>query len=442
MSSIKLSKLGNFIEKVSIKAAAFENYEKLQVFGVSNIEGITITLHNKSKDISKYQFIDEGCFAYNPYRINVGSIGLTPKKQKGLVSPAYVVFRTKPEKLIPEMLLDFLKSGEGLFQINKYARGTVRKALRYDDLCKIEIPDIPIEKQITGQKKKKAVRRNLLPLQNEITHQQTLLKKLHQSILQDAISGKLTKKWRKENPDVEPASELLKRIKEEKERMVKEKKIKKQKPLPPIKEDEIPFELPKGWVWCRLGEICDFITKGTTPKAHDFMPNGEIPFLKVYNIVNQTINFEYRPQYISKDVNVKFSRSQVYSGDVLMNIVGPPLGKVAIVPNSYEVWNINQALAVFRPVISGINKFLYYYLCEGAVIYKIVTLGVVGQDNISLQQSREMVFALPAIYEIPVINKKIEDCFAFCEKLEKQIDKSYNCANSLQEAVLKEAFDG
>jgi type I restriction enzyme S subunit len=326
--------------------------------------------------------------------------------------------------------------------VAKTKSGTSKESINQKNIKAYKLPYFDLKQQNFWIGKLVHTKEELSNLSTETTHQQTLLKKLRQSILQDAISGKLTKKWRKENPDVEPASELLKRIKEEKERLVKEKIIKKQKPLPPITENEIPFELPKGWVWCRLGEICDFITKGTTPKAHDLMPNGEIPFLKVYNIVNQTINFEYRPQYISKEVNEKFSRSHVYSGDVLMNIVGPPLGKVAIVPNSYEVWNINQALAVFRPVISGINKFLYYYLCEGAVIYKIVTLGVVGQDNISLQQSREIVFALPAIYEIPVINKKIEDCFAFCEKLEKQIDKSYNCANSLQQAVLKEAFEG
>ncbi len=99
MNSSKLARLGDFIEKVSIKATSLKNYEKLQVLGVSNKEGITVTSHGMSEDTSKYQFIDEYYFTYNPYRINVGSIGLTSKGEKGLVSPAYVVFRTKPIKV-------------------------------------------------------------------------------------------------------------------------------------------------------------------------------------------------------------------------------------------------------------------------------------------------------------------------------------------------------
>ena len=279
-------------------------------------------------------------------------------------------------------------------------------------------------------------------LTSEIDYQQSLLRKLRQSILQDAISGKLTEKWREENPDVESVTELLARIKTEKDRLVKEKKIKKPKPLPPITEDEIPFELPEGWGWCRLGEICVFITKGTTPKTNELKPHGDIPYLKVYNIINQKIDFHYRPQYISQEINdTILARSKVYPNDVLMNIVGPPLGKVALVPDTYKIWNINQALAIFRPVVSGINHFLYYFLCEGSEINKITTLGVVGQDNISLQQSREMIFPLPPQQEADTIVSKVEKLFTYCDELEQQICKSQQDSELLMQAVLKEAFE-
>jgi len=69
----------------------------------------------------------------------------------------------------------------------------------------------------------------------------------------EIIQGKLTAEWREQNPNTEPAAELLKRIKAEREKIVKEKKVKKEKLLPPITENEIPFELPEGWGWCRLG---------------------------------------------------------------------------------------------------------------------------------------------------------------------------------------------
>lgn len=103
---------------------------------------------------------------------------------------------------------------------------------------------------------------------------------LKQSILQEAIQGKLTGAWRKQNPDVEPASELLKRIKAEKAQLIKDKKIRKEKPLPPITEDEIPFELPEDWVWCRLGEIFQTTSGGTPNRSNSKYWNGSITWYK------------------------------------------------------------------------------------------------------------------------------------------------------------------
>ena len=92
-------------------------------------------------------------------------------------------------------------------------------------------------------------------LDKELDQQQTYLQLLRQTILQEAVQGKLTK----QDPTDEPATELLKRIKAEKEKLIKAGKLKKEKELPPITEDEIPFELPEGWGWCRLEEVtkCD-----------------------------------------------------------------------------------------------------------------------------------------------------------------------------------------
>ncbi len=92
---------------------------------------------------------------------------------------------------------------------------------------------------------------NSLEISTELTHQLTLVKKLRQQLLQDAVQGKLVEQNKKD----EPASELLKKIKAEKEKLIAEKKLKKEKELPPIKPEEIPFEIPENWVWCRLGEV-------------------------------------------------------------------------------------------------------------------------------------------------------------------------------------------
>ncbi len=236
-------------------------------------------------------------------------------------------------------------------------------------------------------------------------------------------------------------SELLKCIQAEKAQLIKDKKIRKQKPLSPISEDEKPFALPEGWVWCRLGELCDFITKGTTPPASELLKNGEIPYLKVYNIVNQKIDFHYKLQYIRRHVHENLlARSRVYPNDVLMNIVGPPLGKVAIVPHDFQEWNINQAIAIFRSIEPKLYKYIYLFLIEGAPIRAVELKGVVGQDNISLTQSRELLMAMPPLPEQKAIVAKVEKLLVVCDQLERQITNNQTHANALMQAVLKEAF--
>jgi type I restriction enzyme S subunit len=174
-------RLKELIEKSHIKCRDFDGDGDLEAFGVSNTDGITRTAHRKSDDLGDYLVIEPGSFAYNPYRINVGSIGLTPEGQTGVVSPAYIVFRTK-DKLIPEVLLDFLKSAEGLRQINKLARGAVRKALRFEDLCEIDFPAISYGRQLEILKHKEGFNQQHGQLLAEITHQESLLAKLKQAI--------------------------------------------------------------------------------------------------------------------------------------------------------------------------------------------------------------------------------------------------------------------
>jgi type I restriction enzyme S subunit len=280
----------------------------------------------------------------------------------------------------------------------------------------------------------------------ELFNQKKYIYQLKQAILQEAISGQLTAEWRKQNPiqkgnpDTDAAA-LLTKIKAEKQQLIADGKLKKEKPLPEISPDEIPFSLPDSWVWCRLGEVCDFITKGTTPSSSEFKDEAEIPYLKVYNIVNQKIDFHYKPQFIEKTTQERLSRSKVYPGDVLMNIVGPPLGKIAIVPDDFEEWNINQALAIFRCVEKSVNQYIYIFLKEGSEIKKIQTLGVVGQDNISLAQCRDMIFPLPPLAEKKSIVEKVDYLMKIIDQLEAQIKHRKQLAEDLMQTVLREAFE-
>jgi len=268
------------------------------------------------------------------------------------------------------------------------------------------------------------------------------VKKLREAVLQLAVQGKLTTKWRLANPNTEPAIALLKRIKAEKEQLLLDGKIKKEKPLPMIKDDEIPFKVPDGWEWCRLQELCPNITSGTTPPK-GMMTEGGVPFLKVYNIQNQQIDFKDRVQFVNKEFHLaKMARTIIRPHDVLMNIVGPPLAKVAIVPSDFPESNCNQNICLFRPVFRSLNKWIYTYLCEKNFLNQIKLVGSTGQDFMSGMKCKMIMLPLPPIEEQKAIVEKVNALMALCDTLEQEITKTDTQVQDLMKSCLREGLVG
>ena len=241
-------------------------------------------------------------------------------------------------------------------------------------------------------------------------------KALRQKILDLAIHGKLVP----QDPNDEPASVLLERIRAEKERLIKEGKIKKpKKSKAACDKPHYPYELPKGWVWCRLEDIA-YVASGSTPEKAAFVSEG-IPYIKMYNLRNQEIDFDFKPQYIKEEVhNGKLQRSRTEVGDLIMNIVGPPLGKMALIPKSLPQANFNQAAVLIRPYLHKeiINVYLKAYLEEMSEINSISTKGSAGQVNISLTQSQNMRIPLPPLQEQIRINNELRVWLAYVQQIE------------------------
>lgn len=313
--------------------------------------------------------------------------------------------------------------------------GTSKEAIGLGSFGQYQLPYFDIDTQIKIKNRfvnSEEIKSNL---SNELNHQVELVKKLRQQLLQDAVQGKLVQ----QNPKDEPASELLKKIKAEKEKLIAEKKLKKEKELPPIKPEEIPFEIPDNWVWCRLGEIA-YITSGSTPSQTAFVEIG-IPYLKMYNLRNQKIDFFHKPQYIKEEVhNGQLKRCRAYSGDIIMNIVGPPLGKIAIIPDDLPECNFNQAAVLIRPLKKEMNHFIFWYLNELSEIKAIETKGVAGQDNISVTQAHNMRIPLPPFAEQNRIVQKLDKLMQYCNALEASIKQSESQNEKLLQQVLKEAL--
>ena len=192
----------------------------------------------------------------------------------------------------------------------------------------------------------------------------------------------------------------------------------------------------------KVSTVCDFITKGTTPPndlISEEYSSDKIPYLKVYNLsFNGELLFDTAPQYISENIhNGMLARSKVYPHDVLMNIVGPPLGKFSLVTDEFPEWNINQAIAIFRAKEKINPKYLLSALMQPEVLNPFLRQAVgIRQLNISLSQCRDLEIFLPPL--------SLQNQFAaFVEEVDKQkqnIQQSLDKLELLKKALMQEYF--
>ena len=206
-------------------------------------------------------------------------------------------------------------------------------------------------------------------------------------------------------------------------------------------------ELPEGWKWVKTGDIIDTINNGYTPtKKYLSQGSGEIPFIKVYNLnFDGTLNFKKNPTFIPDVIHKKeLKRSICVAGDVLINIVGPPLGKVSIVTNLYPEWNINQAIVLFRPNEKILSKYISYFLQNPVTINWLekTSKATAGQWNVKVSTCRVIPFPLPSIVEQQLIIQELESKLTVCDNIEEAISHSLQQAETLWQSILKKAFEG
>ena len=262
---------------------------------------------------------------------------------------------------------------------------------------------------------------------------------LKQTILQLAVMGKLVP----QDPNDEPASELLKRIDQEKAQLVKEGRIKKQKPLPPISDDEKPFELPEGWEWCRLETITELITKGSSPKwqgvSYTDNPN-DVLFITSENVGSFKILLDSE-KYVEKKFNEIEPRSILTHNDILMNIVGASIGRTAIF-NMNRNANINQAVCLIRVInnsmlLSYLLNFFNSDICLSYMFDKQVDN---TRANLSMGNIAKFVLPIPPLNEQKRIVEHIDNLMSICDKLQSHLQSvqqiQLHLADALTDAAL------
>ncbi|SDM32940.1 restriction endonuclease subunit S [Chryseobacterium taihuense] len=429
--------LGDLIDNFSIRAKNIGGSKGLEFLGVSNEDGITKSKYAAEEKSEDYKIIEQGCFAYNPYRINVGSIAYMSENYKGLISPAYVIFKTKPESIDDRLLLKFLKSAEGIRQIKLHARGSVRQALRFEDLCKIEIFLPTFTEQKILLDKIEGVNFDSSVILNELNIQLNYISQLRQAFLREAMQGKLVSN---ETSDGKTGADLLQEIQAEKEKLIKEKKIKKSKPLPPIFEDEIPFEIPKNWAWCRVDDISSKIGSGSTPKGSNYSLDG-YPFFRSQNIHNYGLVYD-DIKFIDEETHQRMNGTTVYDNDLLLNITGGSLGRCALVPDDFEEGNVSQHVCIIRG-IKIIPKFYHYLVLSPyfqSLIFKSTTGA--GREGLPKYNLEQFIIGVPPLEIQNRIVSKLNELMKHCDDLEKSVQESQNYNEQLLQQVLREALEG
>ncbi|MFI1736522.1 restriction endonuclease subunit S [Streptomyces sioyaensis] len=205
--------------------------------------------------------------------------------------------------------------------------------------------------------------------------------------------------------------------------------------------------LPAGWVWRSAQEVCLSIVSGSTPQASLMHADaGDVPFLKVYNISKRGfIDFTVRPTFVDRETHERIlKRSKVAPGDVLTNIVGPPLGKTAVVPEDHPEWNINQAIVAFRAGPDISPEWLRFVLQAPYVIGLLVQTAraTAGQFNISLSTCRELPIPVPPRNIQDELCKEIAGSMEKIAALYENVRSLNGEALELRNAVFHAAFTG
>ena len=246
-------------------------------------------------------------------------------------------------------------------------------------------------------------------------------KALRQKILDLAIHGKLVP----QDPNDEPASVLLERIRAEKERLIKEGKIKRPKKTKATSDKpHYPYELPEGWVWTTLEEICSKIGSGSTPKGSNYSKEG-VPFFRSQNVHNFGLVLS-DIKYISDKVHQSMKGTEVIANDLLLNITGGSLGRCAVVPNDFEIGNVSQHVCILRTVLVN-PEYLHCFILSSFFAKSMKITGS-GREGLPKYNLEKMLLSLPPIQEQ-------ERIIIEAKRLHNYLDKIDTCNGNLAELI-------
>lgn len=353
----------------------------------------------------------------------------------------YSSYEFDKNKIDIEFLKLFLKSPEFLEAIKEQVPGGIKTEIKPKHFLPLEVlMPTEIDEQRKVVSSFSVIKNKNDILSTELTYQLDLVKQLRQAFLREAMQGKLVP----QDPNDAPASELLKKIKAEKAQLIKEGKLKKEKELPPIKAEEIPFEIPKSWVWCRLGDVSHGSEAGSSFKCIEVPITGtEWGVIKV-SAVSWTDFLENQNKLYSKSKPTDLA-AQIHVGDFIISRANTS----ELVGKSVVVKSITKNLLLSDKTIRfKFSKFVsvdYVNLWNnGSHARSYYALKGTGSSpsmkNITREHMNNLIIPLPPLSEQHRIVAKLEQLMHYCDELEQSIKQSQTQNEQLLQQVLREAL--
>lgn len=378
-------------------------YKYIRVTDMKNGTVLNDDIHYISKDI--YNKISNYTISKNDIYITcagtIGRVGIIPVEFDGanLTENAdKIIIKHINKNLLVKVLSSYIVQK----QIQEVITTGCQPKLAIKKIEQLKIPLPPINEQQRIVERIESLFVKLDRAKELIENTLAQFEQNKMAILHKAFTGELTAKWRKEN-NIDLSS----------------------------------------WKDVIMQDICEKIVCGKTPTGY-ISKTGEIPYLKVYNIVDNKIDFNKTAQFIPNKIHKEKLKSSILKpNDIIMNIVGPPLRKIAIIPDNYPEWNMNQAIVRFRVKKDVMYKFIYYILIYPKTLDNIInkTKGVVGQANISITQSRNIQIKLPTVEEQQEIVNILDRLLAKYNKI-KNLEQQLEKIELLKKAILAKAFRG
>lgn len=300
-------------------------------------------------------------------------------------------------------------------------RETTRDRLTTASLTRLTAP---------GTSEKRLVSPAQFALENleQLSTRPNQIKQLRQTILDLAVRGKLMKYEATEGP----AKKLLEQIAAEKKRLGVDR------PDSPLQDDEVPFKLPTGWSWTRLGEICSKTGSGSTPRGGKAVyKTSGVPFLRSQNIYNEGLRLEH-VVFIDAQTHERMTGSRVLPGDLLLNITGGSIGRCSHVPEDFGEANVSQHVAIIRPAVRSMASFLHGLILSPyfqAFIFDEQTGA--GRGGLPKNRMDKIAVALPPLAEQRRIVAKVDFLMTLCDRLEAGLTRANASRAHLLEALLK-----